>query len=388
MGRLRYLTAGESHGEALVGIIDGIPAGLELSAERDIDPCLAERQKGYGRSYRQTIENDRAKILSGVRFERTTGAPITILIENKDWKNWKEKMSVAGSPPSDLKNVTVPRPGHADLAGAIKYGHQYDIRNVIERSSARETAMRVAIGRVAGKLLEELSVLSVTYVRSIGNIQSTIDIPADNLQEFRKRVSLSKVSCPDLEAEKKMIALIDEAKEKKDTLGGVVETIFLGMPIGVGSGMQWDRKLDGLLSQAVMSIQGVKSVEIGAGKDAAGNFGSRVHDEISVASGKIVRKSNNAGGIEGGMTNGEPIVIRTAMKPIPTLMQPLGSVDLSTMKETDAFLERSDVCAVPSLSVIVEQVAGFTLADALLDTFGGDTMIELKERIEKRRLSL
>jgi chorismate synthase len=326
--------------------------------------------------------------LSGVRFGKTTGAPIAILIENKDWKNWKEKMSVAGTPPSDLKNVTVPRPGHADLTGAIKYGHTDDIRNVIERASARETAMRVALGAVASKFLADLSVASVSYVLSIGDVGSKVELTENHLEEFRKKVSHSRVRCPDPEAEKEMITLIDEAKEKKDTLGGIVETVFIGLPVGVGSQMQWDRKLDGLLSQAVMSIQAVKSVEIGSGKESARNFGSQVHDEISLVSGKIHRKSNNAGGIEGGMTNGEPIVIRTAMKPLPTLMQPLSSVDLSTMKEADAFIERSDVCAVPSLSVIVEQVVALSLADALLDTFGGDTIIELKARVEKRRAAL
>ncbi len=384
MGRLRYLTAGESHGEALVGILDGMPAGLSLIAERDIDPILAERQKGYGRSRRQQIENDKAKILSGVRFSVTTGAPIAILIENKDWANWKEKMAVAGDPPNDLKLVTIPRPGHVDLAGAIKYGHTDDIRNVFDRASARETAMRVALGAIANTLLSTIGVTSLSFVRSIGSVQTDIVVSKESIESIEN----SPVRCPDAKAEQEMMSLIDEAKDKQDTLGGVVEAVFTGLPIGVGSAMQWDRKLDGKLAESLMSIQAVKSVEVGGGKDTAFAFGSAVHDDIIVSDGKITRSSNNAGGLEGGMSNGEPLVVRVAMKPISTLMQPLPSIDLLTMKPADAHIERSDVCAVPALSVIVENVAALTIADALLDTFGGDTLIELQDRIEKRRKAI
>lgn len=381
MGRLRYLTAGESHGEALVGILDGMPAGLSLIAERDIDPILAERQKGYGRSRRQQIENDKAKILSGVRFGVTTGAPIAILIENTDWANWKGKMAVVGIAANDLKRVTIPRPGHVDLAGAIKYGHTDDVRNVFDRASARETAMRVALGAIANTLLSSVGITSLSFVRSIGNVQTNIVVSKESTESIEN----SPVRCPDSKAEQEMMALIDEAKENQDTLGGVVEAVFTGLPIGVASAMQWDRKLDGKLAESLMSIQAVKSVEIGGGKDTAFAFGSSVHDDIIVSDGKITRSSNNAGGLEGGMTNGEPLVVRVAMKPISTLMQPLPSVDLSTMTAADAHIERSDVCAVPALSVIVENVTALTIADALLDTFGGDTLTELQERIEKRR---
>jgi chorismate synthase len=381
MGRLRYLTAGESHGEALIGILDGMPSGLSLLTERNIDPVLAERQKGYGRSHRQKIESDKAKILSGVRFGVTTGAPIALIIENKDWVNWKEKMSVDGEPPADLKRVTLPRPGHADLVGAIKYGHTNDVRNAYERASARETAMRVAIGAIANTLLRSLGVSSLSYVKSIGHVTAeTKPSPADIEQ-----IQHSPVRTADKEAEVKMMALIDEAKEKKDTLGGVVEVVFTGLPIGVGSSMQWHRKLDAKLAESLMSIQAVKSVEIGGGQDTAFAFGSEVHDDIVLENGKIKRSSNNAGGLEGGMTNGEPLVLRVGMKPISTLMQPLPSVDLATMTPAEAHIERSDVCAVPALSVIAEYVAALTIADAILDTFGGDTVTELRERIEKRR---
>lgn len=384
MGRLRYLTAGESHGEALVGILDGMPAGLSLIAERDIDPILAERQIGYGRSRRQQIENDKAKILSGVRFGVTTGAPIAIQIENKDWTNWKEKMAVAGDAPSDLKRVTVPRPGHVDLAGAVKYGHADDVRNVFDRASARETAMRVALGAIANTLLSAVGISSFSFVRSIGKVQTDAVVTHELIESIKN----SPVRCPDGKAEKEMMSLIDQVKEKQDTLGGVVEAVFTGLPIGVGSAMQWDRKLDGRLAESLMSIQAVKSVEIGGGKDTAFAFGSAVHDDIIVSEGKITRSSNNAGGLEGGMTNGEPLVVRVSMKPISTLMQPLPSVDLATMTPADAHIERSDVCAVPALSIIVENVAALTIADALLDTFGGDTLAELQERIAKRRKAI
>ncbi len=382
MPQLRFLTAGESHGKSLIGIIEGIPAGLSLEAKRDIDPILAERQRGYGRSHRQKIESDHAEILSGVRFGITTGAPIAIQIENKDWENWGEKMSVV---PTDveIKPVTIPRPGHADLAGAIKY-QQSDIRNILERASARETAMRVAIGAVASKFLKELGITSVSFVRSIGGV-TVADNARKGIHELHSVLQKSELRMYDADAEKKAKALIDEAKANGDTLGGIAETHFFGTPIGIGSHVQWDRKIDGLLAQAVLSIQAVKAVEIGGGISLARILGSECHDAIEINDGEITRISNNAGGIEGGMTDGMSIVIRAAMKPISTLMRPLASVDLATGEPTPSHIERSDVCAVPSLAVIVEYVVAYTLASALLDSFGGDTIDEVKERVALRR---
>jgi chorismate synthase len=386
MGRLRYLTAGESHGQALIGILDGLPAGLALKSEIDIDPALAERQKGYGRSYRQKIEQDSVQILSGVRFGLTTGAPIALMIPNKDWQNWKDEMSVADERTSASTPVTIPRPGHADLAGSVKYSHTDDLRNVFERASARETAMRVAIGAVAKKLLQHLGITTFSYVRSIGQVDAGT-IATGQLNEVPEYVSRSAVRTFSESHESSMIEAIDAAKKAGDTLGGTVETVVYGMPVGVGSSMQWDRKLDAKIAEAVMSIQAVKSIEIGDGKELAFRFGSESHDPISKVEDELVRVSNHSGGIEGGMTTGTPVVIRAAMKPISTLMKPLPSVDLLTGDETVAHIERSDVCAVPALSIIVEHVVALVLADALLDTFGGDTIDELQERINLRRLS-
>jgi chorismate synthase len=383
MGSLRYLTAGESHGEMLIGILDGVPSGLPLVASRDIDPVLAERQKGYGRGRRQQIENDRARIVSGVRFGVTTGAPIGIILQNRDWDNWREKMSVEPTE-TEVKRVTVPRPGHADLAGALKYGHESDMRNVLERASARETAMRVAIGAVASRLLHEIGVESVGYVVAIGGISAQIASEFD-VFSAKDMIAASPVRMPNNTCEADVLGRIDLAKSNGDTLGGVVECIIRGVPAGVGSHVQWDRKLDGILAQAVMSIQAVKAVEIGAGTKASASFGSEVHDAIATDGADITRRGNNAGGIEGGMSNGEPIMIRAHMKPISTLMQPLGSVDLESREAREAHIERSDVCAVPALSVIVENVAALTVASEILDTFGGDTMDEVRRRVADRR---
>lgn len=381
MARLRYLTAGESHGEMLVGILEGIPAGLSLVAERDIDPILRERQKGYGRGRRQQIEHDRARIVSGVRAGITTGAPIALIIENKDWRHWRERMSVV--PVDSLgPTVTIPRPGHADLAGAIKYAHESDIRNVFERASARETTMRVAIGAIGSTVLRALGIESIAYVKSIGGIES--EFTSDMFSQ-RGRISASAVRVADPNAEATIIAAIDGAKANGDTLGGIVECVVRNVPPGIGSHVHWDRKLDAAIASAVMSIQAVKAVEIGAGVNAANRLGSELHDEIVVERGRLGRSQNNAGGIEGGMSNGEPIVVRAAMKPISTLMQPLGSVDLATGLATKAHIERSDVCAVPALAIIVEQVVAFTIATELIETFGGDTINELMERVEQRR---
>ncbi|MFI5202030.1 MAG: chorismate synthase, partial [Candidatus Kapaibacterium sp.] len=384
MGRLRYLTAGESHGEMLVGILEGMPAGLSLVAERDINPVLRERQRGYGRGRRQQIEQDTARIISGVRNGVTTGAPIALLIQNKDWQHWKERMPIEPSEVS-IAAVTIPRPGHADLAGAMKYGHSVDLRNVFERASARETAMRVALGAIASTLLRAQDIEAIAYVTAIGGI--TASVPKDAF-DARESLSKSRVRVFDAEAEEKIIAAIDRAKKEGDSLGGTVECVIKNVPPGMGSHVHWDRKLDGLLTQAVMSIQAVKAVEIGLGKNASEQRGSETHDSIFVEDGRIHRGANNAGGIEGGMSNGEPIVVRAAMKPISTLMRPLPSVDLATGEQVDAHVERSDVCAVPALAVIVEQVVAMTIASELLETFGGDTVAELTERVAIRRRAL
>ena len=384
MGRLRYLTAGESHGEMLVGILEGMPAGLSLVAERDIDPILRERQQGYGRGRRQQIEKDAAKIISGVRNGITTGAPIAIIIPNKDWPHWKERMPIA---PTDslIPVVTIPRPGHADLAGGIKYGLSEDLRNVFERASARETTMRVALGAITSTLLRALDIETISYVKTIGGIAG--NVPED-VFVARESLSASRLRVFDADAEEKMIVAIDRARREGDSVGGVVECFVRNVPPGIGSHVHWDRKLDGLVAQAVMSIQAVKAVEIGLGGAAAVRRGSETHDPILVEDGLIHRAANNAGGIEGGMSNGEPIVVRAAMKPISTLMRPLPSVDLATGERADAHVERSDVCAVPALAVIVEQVVAMTIASELLEAFGGDTLAELTERVAIRRQTL
>jgi chorismate synthase len=368
----------------LSGILEGMPAGLSLIASRDIDPILRERQKGYGRGRRQQIEHDATRIISGVRNGVTTGAPISMLIENKDWKHWKDRMSVEPSK-AEHTPVTIPRPGHADLAGAIKYGHTTDIRNVLERASARETAMRVAIGAIASTLLRHLDIDSISYVKSICGIES--QMPSE-VFSARNILAESKVRVFDSSADAKIISAIDRAKENGDTLGGMVECIFRNVPTGIGSHVHWDRKLDGAIAQAAMSIQAVKAVEIGLGIAASAMNGSETHDAITIEDGMLRRSHNNAGGIEGGMSNGEPIVVRAAMKPISTLMQPLPSVDLATGEITEAHIERSDVCAVPSLAVILEQVVAFTIASEILETFGGDTISELSARVTERRKAL
>ncbi len=384
MASLRYLTAGESHGEMLVGILEGMPAGLSLVAERDIDPWLKRRQEGYGRGRRMQIESDTALIVSGVRFGVTTGAPIAIIIENKDWANWQQKMSVQPHEGELPRSVTVPRPGHADFAGGIKYGQESDMRNVLERASARETAMRVAIGSIAMTLLREIGVESLAFVRSIGKIESTATVEYDNIASAQALIDASQVKTLDNQSELEMMTAIDEAKANKNTLGGNVECVVTGLPIGIGSHVQWDRKLDGLLAQAVMSIQAVKSVSIGMGEKASTEQGSKVHDPFTRVDRTVSRSRNNAGGLEGGVTNGQPLIVKAAMKPISTLMEPLDSVDLTTGEETKAHIERSDTCAVPALSVIVQSVVNLTLAQELLDTFGGDTVAELIERVQAR----
>jgi chorismate synthase len=374
---IRFLTAGESHGRGLVCIIEGLPANLELSSEY-INRELERRQRGYGRGGRMKIEKDRVQILSGVRFGKTLGGPIALFIENRDWENWKEKMTVEGERPETAVPFTRPRPGHADLAGGIKY-NQRDLRNVLERASARETACRVALGAVCKRFLEELGVFVGSYVVSIGPL-----CPLIEEQDLIKRHQLaeqSELRFPDPSKDKDFMELIDRAKEMGESLGGVFEVFAVGVPPGLGSHVHWDRKLDGRIAQAMMSIQAIKGVEIGLGFEAAKRFGSEVHDEIGYREGEgYFRYSNNLGGLEGGITNGMPIIVRCAMKPIPTLTKPLRSVDVLTKEEVRAGKERTDVVAVPAASVVGESALALVLADAFLEKLGGDFMEEIKER--------
>lgn len=372
---LRYLTAGESHGELLMGIIEGMPSGL-LIRVTDIDRDLARRQTGYGRGGRMKIEKDQVKIYSGVRWGRTLGSPIGLMIRNKDWENWRAKMSPDPTFLNSAEPVTRPRPGHADLAGALKYG-MTDVRNVLERSSARETAMRVAVGALAKRLLEEFGIEVMSHVLSIGGVFAKV--PKVSLQELKKRVEASELRCSDTDAEKRMMKKIDQAKAAGDSLGGVFEVIVIGVPAGLGSHAHWDRKLDGKLASALMSIQAIKGVEVGAGFGTANRPGSLVHDEIFWSRKRgFYRKTNMAGGIEGGISNGENIVLRAAMKPIPTLMKPLHSVDLASKKAFKASVERSDVCAVPAAGVVAEAAVAFEISAAMVEKFGGDSIDEMK----------
>ena len=391
---LRILTAGESHGQALVGIIEGVPAGLEISADY-INHQLWRRQQGYGRGGRMKIESDKVEILSGVRFGQTLGSPIALVIRNRDWENWTEKMAVEGRG-SKIEKVTIPRPGHADLVGLEKYGFD-DIRNVIERASARETAMRVALSTIARRLLETFGIFVGSHVLSIGNVSYRDRAKLDSLvarlsktscgaYKITEEADKSEVRILDKSVTSKAIQLIRQAKKKGDTLGGVFEVIVTGVPVGLGSYVQHDRKLDGLLSQAVASIHAVKGVEIGDGFANAAKFGSQVHDEIFVGrGGAFYRKTNRAGGLEGGVTNGQPIVIRGAMKPLSTLMKPLRSVDVKTRKGVEARRERSDFCVVPACSVIGEAVVAPVIANAFLEKYGGDSIGEITRRYRLKK---
>lgn len=383
---LRFLTAGESHGKALVAILEGVPAGLTV----DFDAMTRElrrRQGGYGRGRRMAIESDRAEALSGVRHGVSTGAPIALLIPNKDWENWQRTMHVEAEQPPDATGtdrpaVTRPRPGHADLAGFVKYGHD-DIRNVLERASARETAARVAVGTIARQLLQQLGTDVVSHVFSIGAV-SLPDPLAMTYAEVRAIEADAPLHCADPGVEQQMIAEIDRAREAGDTMGGGFEVIAHDVPPGLGSYVHWDRKLDGRLAQALMSIPAIKAVGIGRGPMVATLPGSRIHDEILPPAGStrsaavgVTRPTNNAGGLEGGVTNGEDVRVTAYMKPIATLMKPLRSVDLATMTESPATIERSDVCSVPAAAVVAEAMVAFVLADAAIEKFGGDSLAEL-----------
>jgi chorismate synthase len=374
---LRYLTAGESHGPGLTAIVEGMPANLEL-CEEDINRHLARRQEGYGRGGRMKIEKDKVTFLSGVRWGKTLGSPITLAISNRDWANWEQAMSPHPEERQEGLAVTHPRPGHADLTGVVKY-RQDDARNILERSSARETAARVAVGALCRTFLRELGIEVLGYVTEIGGVR------AEGIEgEYRSRFQRSEESpCRtfDPRAEQEMMAAIDRAKQDGDSLGGVVEVVVLGAPLGLGSHVHWDRRLDGRLAGAMMSIQAFKGVEIGLGFEAARRPGSQVHDEIFWAEGKILRRTNRAGGLEGGMSNGAPIVVRGAMKPIPTLYQPLQTIDMKTKEPFAATVERSDVCAVPAAAVVAEAVVAIELAAALLEKFGGDALEEVQENL-------
>ena len=373
---LRYLTGGESHGPALTAIIEGLPSGLPLSGAY-IDEQLIRRQGGYGRGARMKIEKDRVRILSGVRGGLTLGSPITLQLLNKDWDNWRQVMSPEAGADINGRVVKQPRPGHVDLAGAIKYRHR-DLRNVLERSSARETAARVAVGGVARRFLEELGIGIAGQVVAIGGVRT--DGKIHNPASLNSLLEDSRLMCADPAAELHMIEEIDRARESGDTLGGVFEIAVYGVPAGLGSYVHWDRKLDGRLAAAVMSIQAIKGVEFGAGFAMAGQPGSRSQDEIFYNEGEgFYRRTNHAGGLEGGVTNGEVILLRAAMKPIPTLSQPLRSVDVTTKEAVTAAVERSDVCAVPAACVIGEAAAAWEIANACLEKCGGDSLSEIKE---------
>lgn len=380
---MRFLTAGESHGPQLTAIIEGLPSGMPLLAEK-INQELTRRQGGYGRGRRMKIETDRVQILSGVRHGYTTGAPVTLVVTNKDWKNWTEVMSADPLDEDDevKRQVTRPRPGHADLNGAIKYGHR-DMRNVLERSSARETTIRVAIGAVAKQLLNHFGISVSGRVIEIGGIKDHSEVDYGNVDYIQNTTEASPVRCIDNDAGEKMMKAIDEAKENGDSIGGVVEVMVSNVPIGLGSHVHYDRKLDARIAMAVTSINAFKGVEFGIGFNAASIPGSQVHDEIlwSEESG-YTRRTNRLGGFEGGMTNGMPIIVRGVMKPIPTLYKPLQSVDIDTKEIFQASIERSDSCAVPAASVVCEHVVAWEVANAFLEKFAGDRFADIKQSYE------
>ena len=379
----RFTTAGESHGRGLVGILEGIPAGLAISAA-DVDVELKRRMGGYGRGARMKIESDHIEWLSGVRAGETLGSPIAMLIWNRDWEHWQDVMApeadATPDPQGRRRQVTRPRPGHADLAGSLKYDRA-DARDILERASARETVARVACGAVCKKLLREFSIEIGSHVAELGGVVAQVGPQhaaplRGNLNEVADR---SPVRCLDPDAEREIVARIDAAKAAGDTLGGIVEVVALGVPVGLGSHVSWDTKLDGRLAQALMSIPAVKGVELGLGFEAARRKGSEVHDEIMPG---LSRATNRAGGTEGGMSTGEPLLVRVAMKPISTLMSPLKTVDLKTGSPAQAQSERSDVTAVPAMGVIAEAMMAIVLAEALLEKFGGDALSETKRNVD------
>lgn len=389
---LRFSTAGESHGKALVTIVEGVPAGVRILAE-DINHQLARRQIGYGRGRRMKIETDRAEFISGVRAGESLGSPICLMIENKDWRNWEEIMSAAplpGDPAARKRAVTRPRPGHADLAGMLKYDRE-DARDILERASARETAARVAAGSIARCILAHFGVSIGSFLTELGGIRAVSPSPLP--PDINAAVDESQLRTFDSEAERMMVEMIDSAKRNGDTLGGVCEVVVTGLPVGLGSHVSWDRKLDGQIAGAVMSIQAVKGVEIGMGFEAAALPGSQVHDEITSApesplTGFASRQTNNAGGLEGGITTGAPLRVRVAMKPISTLMKPLGTIDMNTGATAASTVERSDVTAVPAMGVVAEAMISIVLANAFMDKFGGDSLSQMQRSYSSYLASL
>lgn len=388
MRRLSFRTAGESHGRGLVALLEGLPAGLSLEMVRDVDPDLKRRQGGYGRGRRMEIESDRAEVLSGIRLGETIGSPVALVVWNKDSENWLEAMSPLPPDPDGnpkaLRSLYLPRPGHADLVGLLKYDRR-DTRDILERASARETAARVACGAVCKKLLADFGVEIGSHVTSIGSVEA--QVPHELPEDLNSAVDESPLRTLDDEAALLMIEAIDQAKEEGDTLGGIFEVVVRGLPAGLGSYVSYDTKLDGRLAGAMMSIQAIKGVEIGVGFEGARRPGSEVHDPITTdesapRAGGIGRSSNRAGGLEGGITTGEPLVVRAAMKPISTLRKRLPSVDMRDGSAKDAAVERSDVCAVPAAAVVGEAMVALVLADAFLEKFGGDAMSEVRRNFE------
>lgn len=380
---MRYLTAGESHGPELTTIIEGVPAGLTLSVEA-INQELARRQGGYGRGGRMKIEKDQVRITSGVRHGKTLGSPITMIVENRDWKNWQKVMSVepVEEKAEKLRRVAKPRPGHADLVGGMKYHHS-DLRNVLERSSARETTMRVAVGALAKQILAAVDIEIASHVAILGGIEATVPEKM-SVSEIQSKTAASEVNMVDETVEEAVKELIDQTKKAGDTIGGVVEVRTDNVPAGLGSYVQWDRKLDGKIAQIMLSINAFKGVEFGIGFEAAHQPGSKVMDEIVWANG-YSRTSNHLGGFEGGMTNGEQIIVRGVMKPIPTLYKPLMSVDIDTKEPYKASVERSDSTAVPAASVVAEHVVATVLAEEILEKFSSDTIDELQQAVAEYR---
>lgn len=384
----RFSTAGESHGRGLVTMVEGLPAGLPLSMQDHVDPELRRRQGGYGRGGRMAIEKDAAEVLAGIRLGEATGAPVALVIWNRDWDNWRVAMAheapAAGAGDRDLRRVHLPRPGHADLTGVLKYDRT-DARDILERASARETTARVAAGALAKQLLAAFDIRVGSHITMLGGIQATVPDPLPD--DINAAADASPLRTLDPAAEARMIAEIDATKESGDTLGGVFEVVATGLPVGLGSHVSWDRKLDGRIAHAMMSIQAMKGVEIGLGFEAARLRGSRVHDEISAdatlaRTGGYRRSRNSAGGLEGGITTGAPLVVRVAMKPLSTLMQPLRSVDLRTNDPREAVRERSDVVALAAAGVVGEAMLAIVLADAMLEKFGGDSLAEMRRNFD------
>lgn len=387
LSMLRYFTAGESHGESLAAFLSGLPAGVPID-QGFLDRELWRRQQGFGRGGRMKIERDTAHIVSGVRQGKTIGSPIAVLLENKDWKNWEESLPVWGGDPAKHKRVASPRPGHADLAGALKYNFP-EARFVLERASARESAARVAVGAIAKLFLRELGIEVLSHVIAVGKAAvENAEVPWEKLQALHAKDEVL-LNCADPAAEERMKAEVDQALRTGDSVGGVFEVVAHNVPPGLGTYAQWDERLDGLLAMAVMSLQAVKAVEIGSGVASAISFGSAVHDEIGYSRDRVpsvftrfTRASNHAGGIEGGISNGEDILVRGYLKPISTLRRPLGSVDFETREPVKAAYERSDVCVVPAAGVAAEAVVALTLARCALEKFGGDSLAETRRNFE------